>query len=254
MSVIKAIIADDEEPLRDYLRNMLARLWPELEISGEAENGLQALELIDSLEPNVAFLDIRMPELSGIKVAEKIAGRCWIVFITAYDQYAIKAFENEAIDYILKPVTEKRLNKTIKRLKKQIRTTPSPPDDLSGIIENVLSTLEHRKDSYLNWIKGHQGDGIKIVPAKNIYYFKAEDKYTVVVTIDGELLIKKSIKQLSRELDPEKFWQIHRGTIVNANQIARVSRTFSGGLVVKLKELSDSLPVSRNYSYLFKQM
>lgn len=255
MRQTRAIIADDEEQLRLYLKARLKALWPELMICGEAENGPQALDLIDACRPDVVFLDIRMPGFSGIKVAEKIAGKCRVVFISAYDQYALQAFENEAIDYIVKPVTDDRLKKTIKRLQKQIALNPSPPSGVAEIIEKALATLETRKGSeYLNWIKAQHGDGVRLIPVSEVCYFKASDKYTIVMTGEGESLIRKSIKKLAEELDPSLFWQIHRGTIVNVNLIDEVTRSFSGGLMIRLKDLPDVLTVSRAYSHLFKQM
>jgi DNA-binding LytR/AlgR family response regulator len=255
MNPIKAIIADDEEQLRIYLKTRLTALWPDLEICAEAANGPDTLILIDKHHPDIAFLDIRMPGFSGIKVAEKIAGKCWVVFISAYDHYALQAFENEAIDYIVKPVTDERLEKTIKRLQKQIASTSSPPSELAKIIENVLANLENRKGAdYLNWIKAPYGDEVRLIPVNEVFYFKASDKYTIVMTSDGESLIRKSIKTLVEELDPQKFWQIHRGTIVNVRQIANVTRSFSGNMMIRLKDHSETLSVSRAYNYLFKQM
>ncbi len=255
MERIRAIIADDEEQLRRFLKARLEALWPELVLCGEAGNGPEALELIEEHQPDIAFLDIRMPGFSGIRVAEKVAGKCRVVFISAYDRYALQAFEKEALDYILKPVTDERLEKTIRRLKKEVAEHTSPPLDLAKIIENVMATLETRKDSgYLNWIKAQHGEGVRLISINEIYYFKAEDKYTTVMTADSESLIRKSIKELAGELDPGQFWQIHRGTIVNVKKIDRVTRGFSGGLMIKLKDLPGTLSVSRAYSHLFKQM
>lgn len=255
MNPVKAIIADDEEQLRSYLKKRLNELWPDLVICGEAGNGPEALELIEEHQPDVAFLDIRMPGFSGIKVAEKVAGRCRVVFISAYDHYAIQAFENEALDYIVKPVTDERLEKTITRLQKQIKTDSSPPQELTKVIENILANLEPRKGSeYLNWIRAQHGDEVRLIPINEVCYFKASDKYTIVMTSHGESLIRKSIKNLVEELDPKLFWQIHRGTIVNVNQIANVTRSFSGSLMIRLKDIPETLSVSRSYSHLFKQM
>jgi DNA-binding LytR/AlgR family response regulator len=255
MERIKAIIADDEEQLRRYLKARLKALWPELYICGEAANGPDALDLIEARQPDIAFLDIRMPGLSGIRVAEKAAGKCRVVFISAYDQYALQAFENEALDYIVKPVTDERLEKTIKRLQNQVAASPSPPPELARIVAEVMAGLETRKESeYLNWIKIQHGDGIRLIPVDEICYFKAEDRYTTVMTRDGESLIRKSIRELAEELDPGRFWRIHRGTIVNVNQIARVTRSFTGALMIRLKDHAEVLTVSRSYNYLFKQM
>ena len=251
----KAIIADDEDELRRFLRARLKELWPELVICGEAGNGPDTLQLIEEHQPDIAFLDIRMPGFSGIRVAEKVAGRCRVVFISAYDQYALQAFENEALDYIVKPVTDERLEKTIKRLKKEVTDLSSPPVDFGKIIEKLMAAIETRKGPHrLNWIKAQHGEGVRLISVDEIYYFKAEDKYTTVMTADSESLIRKSIKELAGELDPGQFWQIHRGTIVNVKKIDRVTRGFSGGLMIKLKDLPGTLSVSRAYSHLFKQM
>ena len=250
-----AIIADDEEQLRVHLRSKLADLWPELIISGEANNGLEALDLIKSHRPAIVFLDIKMPGLTGIEVAQKISADCRVVFITAYDQYAIEAFENEAIDYILKPVTEKRLQKTVQRLKKQIVTTPEPSPKFADTMERLIAALNHKEASgYLKWLRVRHGDEVRLIAVDDVCYFKAEDKYTIVKTQQGESLIRKSIRQLTEELDPDQFWRIHRGTIISIHQIAKVSRSFAGRYIIKLKDLPETLTVSRSYAHLFKQM
>jgi DNA-binding LytR/AlgR family response regulator len=255
MADLEAIIADDEEQLRIYLKSKLFELWPELRICGEAENGIEALDLIESIQPAIAFLDIRMPGLSGLEVAQKIKANCHVVFITAFDQYAIEAFENEAVDYLLKPVTDKRLAKTIKRLKKQISAISSPPNDFSQTMDRLLTALKERQPGgYLKWIKVRHGEEVRLISIDEVCYFKAEDKYTLVRTIKNESLIKKSIRQLVEELDPDQFWRIHRGSIINVNRIAGVHRSFAGRYMVKLKELSETLTVSRSYGHLFKQM
>ena len=255
MENLKAIIADDEEQLRIYLKSKLAELWPELTICGEAENGLEALNLIDTYRPAIAFLDIKMPGLSGIEVAQKISTDCRVVFITAFDQYAVKAFENEAVDYLLKPVTDKRLEKTIERLKKQISAISKPPIDFSRTMDRLLAALKDNQPSgYLKWIKVRHAEEVRLISIDEICYFKAEDKYTLVRTLEKESLIKKSIRQLSEELDPDQFWRVHRGTIINVSRIDGVHRSFAGRYIVKLKELPETLTVSRSYGHLFKQM
>jgi len=255
MANLNAIIADDEEQLRIHLKAKLAGLWPELTICGEAQNGLKALDLIESCRPAIAFLDIKMPGLSGIEVAQKIRADCRVVFITAFDQYAIEAFENEAVDYILKPVTDKRLEKTINRLKKQLSGVSDPSPAFSATMDRLLAAL-HDKQSpgYLKWIKVRHGEEVRLIAIDDVCYFKAEDKYTVVKTREGESLIKKSIRQLTGELDPDHFWRIHRGTIINLSQIAKVSRSFAGRLIISLKDMPETLTVSRSYARLFKQM
>jgi len=254
--IYKAIIADDEKELRTYLKRMLAETWPQLEICGEAINGKEAMKLIDDFAPHIAFLDIKMPGLSGLDVAKKIAGVCHIVFVTAFDQYAVEAFEREAVDYLVKPVTKERLLQTIHRLKKHLQSSPEPSEGLTQMITHVLAGLQDnpRTDRYLRWIKTQHKDCVRLISVEEIDYFQSGDKYTLVMTAEGEALIKKSIKELSRELDPQKFWQIHRGTIVNVSRIENVARSFTGRGVLKLKNRPDTLTVSRQYLHLFRQM
>jgi DNA-binding LytR/AlgR family response regulator len=252
MKEVKAVIADDEAPLRQFLRARLAEVWPELIISGEAKNGREALDLIDRHHPHIAFLDIKMPGLTGIEVAEKIAGSCRIVFVTAYDEYAVEAFEKEAVDYLLKPVSIERLEKTVKRLKEALETGAAVPAEiLQRLIGRLCSEEGSRR---LQYIRVQHGDGVRLIHVDDVIYFKAEDKYTMVITGEGESLVRKPIKELAEELDPEKFWQIHRGTIVNVRSIARVSRSLTGKGVVKLKDRSETLTVSNRYMHLFRQM
>jgi DNA-binding LytR/AlgR family response regulator len=243
MQEIRAIIADDEEQLRSYLKSRLLEVWPDLVICGEARNGQEALELMEKYRPDIAFLDIRMPGLSGMEVAREIAGSCRVVFITAYDQYAVEAFENEAVDYLLKPVTRERLERTVKRLKEQTAASTKPPLNFSEIVERLVQ-----------WIQVQQGDSIRLIPVDEVFYFKASDKYTMVISKEGESLIRKPIKELADELDPNEFWRIHRGTIVNAACISKVSRSLTGRSIIRLKDLPETLTVSRSYAHLFKQM
>ena len=255
MEQIKAIISDDEDQLRRYLRSQLSEVWSDLIICGEARNGQEALELIERYRPEIAFLDIRMPGLSGIEVAKEIAGSCWVVFVTAYDQYAVEAFEHEAIDYLLKPVTCERLQRTANRLKAQITSSHKPPLEISEIVERLLTSLPQRQASaYLQFVRVQKGDGIRLIPVEEVYYFKASDKYTMVITKEGESLIRKPIKELAEELDPQQFWRIHRGTIVNVQCVDQVSRSVTGRGVVRLKGRTESLAISRQYIHLFKQM
>ena len=251
----EAIIADDEAPLRAYLKSKLFDLWPELTISGEAANGLEALALIEKLRPAVAFLDIKMPGLSGLEVAGKISGNCRVVFITAYDEFAIKAFETEAIDYLLKPVTRERLEKTIQRLQKRLTAASGSQPEFGAAMEKLLAAIGSTEPMvWLKWIKVRHGEELRLISVDEICYFKAEDKYTLVRTLDNESLIKKSIQELAGELDPDQFWRIHRGSIINVHRIAGVHRSFAGRLIVKLKDLPETLTASRSYAHLFKQM
>src|ERR1700674_3621137 len=249
---IKALIVDDERLMREQVRIRLRRAWPDLQIVAEAENGFQALELFEAHTPDLAFLDIRMPGMSGLEVAREMAGRCHIVFVTAYDQHAIDAFKHGAIDYLLKPVEEERLAVTVARLREAPKNPPPPMDDL---LESLTQRLKgDQKRAYLRWIKAQIGAHLRLIPTDEIVYFHAEDKYTRVFTDAAEALIKKPIKELTQELDPDEFWQIHRATIVNASEIAAVARDARERLLVSLKHRPDKLEVSRSYIHLFKQM
>ncbi len=250
-----AIIADDERELRVYLRALLSEVWPDLVICGEAGNGREVLDLVESVQPEVAFLDIKMPGLSGMEAARRIAGVCRVVFVTAYDQYAVEAFEREAVDYLLKPVSKERLTRTVRRLQDQLAASNEPPPGLAEAVEQVLSRLSAGQGkTFLRWIKTQQTENIRLIPVDEVDYFKAEDKYTVVVAKEAEFLIRKSIRELARELDPDQIWQIHRAIIVNVASIEKMSRSLTGRGVLKLKGRPELLTVGRNYLHLFKQM
>jgi DNA-binding LytR/AlgR family response regulator len=243
-----ALLAEDEPMLRAQLRSRLAEAWPELSIVAEAENGEQALALIDEHKPDVAFLDIRMPVMSGLDVARVIGGRCHVVFVTAYDEYAVAAFDEGAVDYVLKPVTPERIAKVTARLRQRLAM---PPLDLTAL----LSRLALRDDAApLKWIRASLGSVMQVIPVSDVVYFQAEDKYTKVVTHEAEALIKKPIKDLFDELDQEVFWQIHRATIVNLNAIARVERDWRDQPVITLKSRPEKLTVSRTFAHRFKAM
>lgn len=244
-----ALIAEDESLLRAQLIARLAEAWPELEIVGEAENGEDAVAMIEEAKPDVVFLDIRMPGLSGIEVARRLGGRCHLVFVTAYDEYAVAAFDEGAIDYVLKPVTAERIAKVVTRVKARLA---SPPLDLTAL----LARLAERENASapLKWIRASLGPTMQMIPVGDVLYFQAEDKYTKVVTDSGEALIKKPIKELYEELDPEAFWQIHRGTIVNLRAIARVERDWRDQPVITLRARPEKLTVSRTFAHRFKAM
>ena len=244
-----ALIAEDELLLRAQLIARLAEAWPELEIVGEAENGEDAVAMIEEAKPDVVFLDIRMPGLSGIEVARRLGGRCHLVFVTAYDEYAVAAFDEGAIDYVLKPVTAERIAKVVTRVKARLA---SPPLDLTAL----LARLAERENASapLKWIRASLGPTMQMIPVGDVLYFQAEDKYTKVVTDSGEALIKKPIKELYEELDPEAFWQIHRGTIVNLRAIARVERDWRDQPVITLRSRPEKLTVSRTFAHRFKAM
>lgn len=244
-----AIIAEDEEVLRGELREMLAAQWPELEIVAEAGDGAAACRAVEELAPSIVFLDIEMPTASGLEVARRVSGKCHVVFVTAYDKYAVAAFEQGAVDYVMKPFSAARLDATIARLKERLA---GPPADLTGLLQS-LATLTQRKD-YLKWITAAQGDSLRLITVDEICYFRADHKYTLVVTPDSEALIRRPLKALAEEVDPQAFWQIHRSALVSVRQIAGVSRDMRGHLTVKLKQRPETLPVGENYVHLFKQM
>lgn len=240
-----ALIADDEQNLTDYLKTRLAVLWPELEIVAEARNGKEALEMARRLKPDVLFLDIKMPVMSGIEVASVLGNEFRVVFVTAYDEYAVKAFEEQAVDYLLKPVDDDRLTKTIERIKK------AGPEQID--IEKLTSLLKPAQE-YLSWVRVGLRDETKIIPVTDVAYFKADQKYVSVRTTEGEFLIRKSIKELEVELDPNVFWRIHRSTLVNAHFVESAKKDFRGRFTIHLKGLRQTLKVSDSYGYRFRQM
>lgn len=252
---ITAIIADDEAELRSDIQRKLTKVWPQLDILGMAANGPEAIRLIETEAPDIAFLDIRMPGLSGLEVAAQTMGKANVVFITAFDQYAIDAFDNEAIDYILKPVKLQRLEKTVARLKKRFAEKSETTTDITAVLRRLQKTIEEKKTSpHLQWIRAQHGDHIRLIPVEEISLFKSADKYTMVISKSGESLIRKTIKELEAQLDPDKFWRIHRGTIINAGFVTKVSRSLTGRYAVKVKDYDEPLMVSRAYTHLFRQM
>ncbi len=254
MKTFTAIIADDEENLRIVITRLLAKLWPELELLGQAKNGKDALSLITQKKPDIAFLDIKMPGLTGIEVAAKVSSQCKIVFITAYDQFAVQAFESETVDYILKPVTQKRLAKTIGRLKKQLKNKDQT-HDFDGKIKKIIQVMENKKaPEYLRLVKVKTGSQLRFIPVSQVIYFKAEDKYTIVQTAENEFLIKTPIKDLEKELDPKYFWRVHRSAIVNIENIKTIKRSFTNQMVIAFDHTDHTIPVSRSHEHLFKQM
>jgi DNA-binding LytR/AlgR family response regulator len=248
-----AIIADDEIHLAEYLNERLLALWPDLDVIGIAKNGPEALKLIDDEGPQIAFLDIRMPGLTGLEVAKRIDQRTHVVFVTAFDQYAVDAFENEAADYILKPVADDRLLRSIERLKKRLSGNETPAS-VGDLLSRIASTLPRSSQAFLRWIRASVGEVVRQIPVEEVLFFQAQDKYVVVMTREGESLIRTGIAELAAQLDPNEFWQIHRSTIVNVSRIAATRKDLSGHLVVKLKDHKAELQVSRAYTHLFKQM
>jgi DNA-binding LytR/AlgR family response regulator len=252
-----AIIADDERLMRDQLRMRLGQVWPELEIVGEAKNGDEAIELVDELNPDFTFLDIRMPGKTGMEAAAEIGNKSQVVFVTAYDAYAVEAFERGAVDYVLKPPEPERLKITVERLKNRL-DKPAVSADANANITAILSQLTEKiaqpKQKYLQWIQASIGQDIRMIPVEEILFFRSDEKYTCVQTDKFEALIRKPVRDLADELDPSLFWQIHRATLVNVNAIEGVTRDIRGRHLVMIKGRPDKLEVSRSFLHLFKQM
>jgi len=254
MKGVTAVIADDEENLRLGIAKLLEQLWPELSLAGEADNGTEALALIQSASPDIVFLDIQMPAMTGIEVARRVSGFCRVVFITAYDQYAVQAFESEAVDYLLKPVTPERLMKTISRLKKDL-DTKGRDDDTDLRLQKVIKVLENRHSpDYLRLVKVKSGTDIRFIPVSRVLFFKAEDKYTIVQTAEHEFLIKTPVKVLETMLDPKQFWRVHRSSMVNIDKIKTIKRSFTNQMIIVFHHTDHTVAVSRAYEHLFKQM
>lgn len=285
---VRAIIADDERLMREQLRARLAESWPELEVVAEARNGLEAVELVAQHHPEVVFLDIRMPGLTGVDAARRIAqlpgpaasdagddGEAgsenegdadaddWampeIVFITAYDQYAVEAFEQGVADYVLKPAERERLAVTVERIQKRLALRGTPDEPPAPHLQALLHKLAARlnpgaQPPQLKWIQATVGQSIQMIPVEDVLFFISDEKYTRVQTATLEALIRKPIKELVDELDPEQFWQIHRSTLVNTRAISGVTRDLRGRQIVSVKGHPEKLEVSRSYTHLFKGM
>ena len=244
-----ALIAEDELLLRAELKRALASAWPDLVVCAEAGDGLEAIRLLDAHLPDILFLDIQMPGMSGLEVARHASGRSHVVFVTAYDKYAVAAFEEGAVDYLLKPFSDDRLATAITRLKQRLRSTPAT---LDGILRALADNATRK--SYLRWVTLARGHELDLITVDEVCYFQADHKYTLVFTPAIESVIRKPIKELIDELDPDVFWQIHRSTLVNVNAIAGVSRDLRGRLRVRLKQRKESLPVSETFAYRFREL
>lgn len=260
-----ALIADDEPHLARALAAQLGVVWPDLDIVHIARNGQEAAEQIAARQPDLAFLDIQMPGLTGLEVAEGIEGGTRVVFVTAYDQYAVQAFEQEAIDYVLKPVEADRLARTVGRIRRALtkRATGVADDSGDGVDARLLAALQRlhapggamsRPVGPLRWIRATQGDLMHQVPVDEVLFFRADDKYTCVQTATTEYLIRTSIHELAGQLDGERFWQVHRSTIVNLDHVTGTRRDELSRLFVRVRGHASELPVSRAYVHLFKSM
>ena len=243
-----AILVDDEPLVLDHLGRKLRRLWSELDILGEAHSGSEALAMIRELQPDIVFLDIHMPGLSGLDVAAVVSPTCQIVFVTAFDHYALEAFDRAAVDYLLKPVSDRRLVRTITKLKR----------DKGPVLADVQLLLqqmgESNKPNYLVWLRAGLDDVTELLSVDEVVFFRAEQKYTSVFTADKEHLIRMSLKDLEARLDPGAFWRVHRNLIVRVDQIAVAKRDIRGRYTLFLRERPESLRCSRAYGHLFKHM
>jgi DNA-binding LytR/AlgR family response regulator len=260
-----ALIVDDETPMREQLKSRLAEVWPELRIVAEAANGIAALEQAQLHAPDIIFLDIRMPGKNGIEAARTLAQQAQIVFVTAYDEYAIQAFEQGAMDYLLKPVDVERLASTCRRLQQRLAAVASAApstnpvaapqsEQMEQLLKQLLQHSQAHKTDYLRWIQASVGASLRMISTKEVLFFRSDEKYTRVQTEAAEYLIRKSLKELEDELNPDEFWRIHRSCIVNVQAISEVTRDFRGRQLVQLKGHAEKLEVSRNHLHLFQQM
>ncbi len=241
----RILIAEDEALLAAEIREELLRQWPEGEIVGMARDGHEALRLVEQLAPQVCFLDVQMPGLSGLEVAQLIGRRAHVVFITAHERYAVQAFDEGAVGYLLKPLDPVRMAKTLLRLKERLSHQPA---DLGGLAVPAAAA------ETLRWITVQRGRELQLITVEDVAYFRADHKYVAVVTADSEALISLPLKELVQRLDGEQFWQVHRSTIVNARAIKSVTRTLSGKLGITLKDRPETLEVSPSYAHRFKQL
>lgn len=250
-----ALLADDEDLPRAELRRMLASAWPELQVVAECEHGPAAVEAIEALAPDVAFLDIRMPGLSGLDVARAASGRCHTVFTTAYDSHAVAAFETGAVDYLLKPISATRLAQAVARLQDRLQARASAPD-LDQLVQQLAIRLLPGKEGAqrLRWLSASVGDTIKMFSIDEVLFFQSDEKYTRVVTASDEAHVRKPLRELAEGLDEEVFWQVHRGVIVRADAIARAQRDELGRITLQLKTHAERLAVSQAWAWRFKPM
>jgi DNA-binding LytR/AlgR family response regulator len=264
----RALIADDEPLLRERLAAQLALAWPELEVVAQARNGREAVELFDELQPDIVFLDVHMPGMNGVDAARAIDRRALVVFVTAFEQYAVQAFEQGALDYLVKPFEPERLADTVARLQQRLRSdTPAPSQGASpdadaplelapDALELLAQELARRKPAraWLQWIKASSGNTVRLIPVDEIIFLRSDEKYTLVVWAAGEAVIRKTIRELADELDPMRFVQTHRSVIVNLHHVSHVVRGANETADVHLRARKEVLPVSRSWLHVFKQM
>lgn len=246
---MKAIIADDEPHLADDLQRRLLRLWPELRIAAVLHDGIAAAAALAELKPDFAFLDIRMPGQSGLEAARSATADCRVVFVTAYDDHAVQAFEQAAVDYLLKPVSDERLARCVERLKRQ--AAPAP-DELLARLQRLLAAPARPEP--LRWLRAQVGQAVRMVAVEEVCCFQSADKYTLLLTPDAELLLRTPLKDLVAQLDPQQFWQVHRGTVVNVRQIVSAHHDLLGKVTLTLRDRPEKVAVSRSHAHLFRQM
>jgi DNA-binding LytR/AlgR family response regulator len=246
---MRAIIADDEQHLAEDLRRRLLKLWPELQIVAVVHDGIAAAQALTDIKPDIAFLDIRMPGQSGLDAARAAASDCRLVFVTAFDDHAVQAFEQAAVDYLLKPVSDERLTRCVERLQQR---SMFAPDALMTRLQQLLTMPG--KAEVLRWLRVQVGQSVRMVAVEEVCYFQSADKYTTVLTRDAELLLRTPLKELIEQLDPEQFWQVHRGTVVNVKQIVSAHHDLLGKVTLTLRDRAEKVAVSRSYAHLFRQM
>lgn len=251
----RALLADDEPHLARELAAQLRSAWPGLDIVHVAKNGVEAAERIAALAPDIAFLDIQMPGLTGLEVAQGIEGATRVVFVTAYDEYAVQAFEREALDYVLKPVSAERLARTVERVQRALARPAEPDAHLLAALQRLLPTVAAAAPGdRLRWVRASNSELTHQIAVEDVLFFRADDKYTCVQTAAAEHLIRTPIHELTAQLDPQCFVQIHRSTIVNLAHLAGTRRDEASRLFVRLRGFAQELPVSRAYVHLFKAM
>lgn len=251
-----ALIADDEDLPRAELRRMLAKAWPELQVVAECEDGPAAVEALAAHAPQIAFLDIRMPGMNGLDVARAASGRCHTVFTTAYDSHAVAAFDAGAVDYLLKPINAERLAQAVVRLRERLRS-PAPVPDLDALLQRLGQRLQGGEAQIaprLRWLSASVGDTIKMFAIDEVLFFQSDEKYTRVVTADDEAHVRKPLREIADGLDPEDFWQVHRGTLVRASAISRAQRDELGRITLHLRQHRETLAVSQAWAWRFKPM